>query len=76
MFHLDTDLTVAYLLAIPTGGGAVAPRCPLSEHTVNGAFLVVAVAFMFHLLIRNASLTWERLVEVAFCTTMLWRHLE
>jgi hypothetical protein len=76
MFCLDTDLTIAYLFTIPTGGGTVAPRCPLREHTVNRAFLVVAVAFMFQLLIHDAFLTWKWLVEVALRATMLWRHRE
>jgi hypothetical protein len=75
MLRFDSNLAISDLLTITTGGGTVTPRCPLREDTVNRAFLVVAIAFMFQLLIFDALLTWKGLVEVALSTTMLWRHL-
>jgi hypothetical protein len=76
VFRLHTDLAITDLLTIPTGCGAVAPRGPLSEFTVNRARLVVTIAFMFQLLVHDAGLTWEWLVQVTLSTSVLWRHCE
>jgi hypothetical protein len=76
MFRLNSDLTVTDLLTISTCGGAVAPRCPLRQLTVNGARVIIAVTFMFQLLVHDAGLTWEGLIQVALSTSMLWRHLK
>jgi hypothetical protein len=58
MVHLDSDFTGTDLLTISTGGGAVAPRGPLRELTVNWTTLIVAVALMFQQLILDAVLAW------------------
>jgi hypothetical protein len=75
MVHLQSDLASTDLLTISTGGGAVAPRDPLTELTINWASLIIAVALSFHQLVFDAGLTWQRIIKVTLSTTMLWRHL-
>jgi hypothetical protein len=48
MVHLHIDVTRADLLTISAGGGAITPRSPWKEFTVNRAILIVAMALMFH----------------------------